>query len=289
VSSGVTWRSLYAEAEQRLGSDVDARRIVERASGNEGAAFHTGLDEHVSVRALAFFDGMVERRAAGEPLQYVLGVWGFRTLDLYVDRRVLIPRPETEVVVEVGLAELAELAALRPRQRRHPVVVDLGTGSGAIALSFAAEGPADIEVWGTDRSADALAVARANLAGLGRAAARVRLVEGWWYDALPAALRGRVGVIVSNPPYVADSDDLPAEVADWEPESALLAGPSGMEQIAEVVKEAPVWLDRPGVLVVELAPHQADDAVALAYDSGFTEAFARPDLTGRVRVLVARV
>ena len=275
-----TWRTLYAEAVERLGSDVDARRIVERASGEP---YPLALDEPVSVRALAFFDGMVERRAAGEPLQYVLGVWGFRTLDLYVDRRVLIPRPETEIVVEVGLAELTAL------QPRHPVVVDLGTGSGAIALSFAAEGPVDAQVWGTDRSLDALAVARANLAGLGRAAARVRLVDGWWYEALPALLRGRVSLIVSNPPYVADSDDLPAEVADWEPESALLAGPSGMEQITEVVKEAPVWLDRPGALVVEVAPHQGDDAVALAYDSGFTEAFVKPDLTGRVRVLVARV
>lgn len=283
MSDGLTWRQLHQEAAERLGSDVEARRIVERASGNDGAAFHTGLDEPVSVRALAFFDGMVERRMAGEPLQYVLGVWGFRTLDLYVDRRVLIPRPETEVVVEVGLAEPAL------REARHPMVVDLGTGSGAIALSFAAEGPDGTQVWATDRSPDALAVARANLAGLGRAATRVRLVEGWWYEALPAALRARVSLIVANPPYVADSDDLPAEVADWEPESALLAGPTGMEQIAEVVKEAPVWLDRPGALVVELAPHQGDDAVALAYDSGFTEAFTTPDLTGRVRVLVARV
>lgn len=278
-----TWRLLYVEAERRLGSEVDARRIVERASGYAGTEFRTHLDEPVSLRALAFFDGMVERREAGEPLQYVLGVWGFRTLELYVDRRVLIPRPETEVVVEVGLAEPAL------RSARHPVIVDLGTGSGAIALAFAVEGPPEAEVWGTDRSADALAVARANLAGLGRAAGRVRLAEGWWYEALPASLRGRVTLLVSNPPYVAESDDLPAEVADWEPEGALLAGPTGMEQIAEVVKEAPVWLDRPGALVVELAPHQGEEAVALAFDAGFTEAEVRPDLTGRVRVLVARV
>ena len=280
--SGVTWRTLYAEATQRLGSDVDARRIVERASGHDGAAFHGGLDEPVSVRALAFFDGMVERRAAGEPLQYVLGVWGFRLLDLYVDQRVLIPRPETEVVVDVGLAELRRLDA------GEPVVVDLGTGSGAIGLSFAKEVPG-VQVWATDRSADALAVARANLAGLGRAATTVRLVEGWWYEALPTVMRGRIDLVVSNPPYVAHSDDLPAEVADWEPELALLAGPTGMEQIAEVVKEAPVWLDRPGALVVEIAPHQGDDAVQLAYDAGFTEALVQADLTGRVRVLVARV
>ena len=191
AADGLTWRTLYREAGERLGSDIDARRIVERASGNAGAAFHTGLDEHVSVRALAFFDGMVERRAAGEPLQYVLGVWGFRLLDLYVDRRVLIPRPETEVVVEVGLEELR---ALRPR---HPVVVDLGTGSGAIALSFAKEAEG-VEVWGTDRSADALAVARANLAGLGRAATRVEPLNVVDLDALIEYIRRAGGV--STPP-----------------------------------------------------------------------------------------
>lgn len=278
----VTWRALLAEAEDRLGSTVDARRIVGRASGHEGPGFHTGLDETVTVRALAFFDGMVERRAKGEPLQYVLGVWGFRQLDLYVDQRVLIPRPETESVVEVALAELGRIGA------DAPVVVDLGTGSGAIALSVAYEAPSS-RVWAVDRSAGALAVARANLAGLGRAGARVRLLEGSWYAPLPPTLRGRVQLIVSNPPYVADSDDLPAEVADWEPAEALLSGPSGLEQVEAVVEGAPAWLARPGVLVVELAPHQAAAAVKLAYEAGFAESEVRPDLAGLSRALVARL
>jgi release factor glutamine methyltransferase len=282
MTGEITWRALLAEAEERLGSAMDARRIVERASGHDGAAFHTGLDEAVTVRALAFFDGMVERRANGEPLQYVLGVWGFRQLDLYVDRRVLIPRPETESVVEVALEELRRIGA------DSPVVVDLGTGSGAIALSVAYEAPAS-HVWAVDQSAGALAVARANLAGLGRVGARVRLLEGSWYEPLPPTLRGRVHLIVSNPPYVADSDDLPAEVADWEPAEALMSGPSGLEQVEAVVEEAPAWLARPGALVVELAPHQADAAVKLAYDAGFVEAEVRPDLAGLVRALVARL
>src|SRR5688500_2404619 len=153
---------------------------------------------------------MVERRAAGEPLQYVLGAWGFRSLDLYVDRRVLIPRPETEQVVEVALAELRALGAAKP------LVVDLGTGSGAIALSIAPEVPTS-QVWATDASPAALAVARANLAGIGRAAARVRLEHGSWFAALPKLLQGRVDMVISNPPYVADGDTLPPEVADWEP------------------------------------------------------------------------
>lgn len=225
----------------------------------------------------------MERRLAGEPLQYVLGVWGFRRLDLVVDRRVLIPRPETEVVVEVALEELAR------QEAGEPLAVDLGTGSGAIALSLALEVPR-ARVWGTDRSPEALAVARANLAGMGsRVAPRVRLVEGDWYDALPGELRGRVDLIVSNPPYVAAVDPLPAEVAEWEPAGALVAGPTGLEDVTRIVAAARSWLRRPGAVVVEIAPHQAEAAAGLAADAGFDEVQVRPDLAGRLRVLVARV
>ncbi|HEV7887489.1 MAG TPA: peptide chain release factor N(5)-glutamine methyltransferase [Acidimicrobiales bacterium] len=276
------WRELLDEATQRLGSKLDARRIVERAGGFEGAGFHAGLDQPVTTRALAFFDSMVERRAGGEPLQYVLGAWGFRSLDLYVDRRVLIPRPETEQVVEVALGELRRLAPAAP------IVVDLGTGSGAIALSVATE-VVEAQVWATDASPDALAVARANLAGIGRAGARVRLEEGSWFDALPGLLQGRIDLVVSNPPYVADRDELPAEVADWEPAAALFSGPTGLEQVGEILAAAPRWLARPGAAVIEIAPHQADEAVGLAYAAGFSDAEVQPDLAGRPRALVARV
>jgi release factor glutamine methyltransferase len=227
---------------------------------------------------------MVERRESGEPLQYAVGRWGFRHLDLLVDHRVLIPRPETETVVGVALDELKSLGPA-------PTVVDLGTGSGAIALSVAREVP-DAHVWATDVSADALAVARANLAGLGgRAAPRVRLVEGSWFRALPPLLRGHVHVIVSNPPYVSEAEvaDLPPEVARWEPMSALIAGPTGLEQIEQIVAEAPAWLTRPGALVVEIAPHQVDAAEALARDAGFVDVDVRPDLVGRPRALVGRI
>lgn len=275
------WRELLHEAAERLGSKLDAKRIVERAGGFEGP-FHAGLEDPVTTRALAYFDSMVERRAAGEPLQYVLGSWGFRTLDLYVDRRVLIPRPETEQVVEVALAELRTLEA------ENPTVVDLGTGSGAIALSVAVEAPT-AHVWATDASEDALAVARANLAGIGRAGARVRLEHGSWFAALPGLLQGRIDLVVSNPPYVADDEELPAEVVDWEPAAALFGGPTGLEQVAEILGAATLWLARPAAAVIEIAPHQADGAVALAYESGFLEAKVMPDLAGRPRALVARI
>jgi release factor glutamine methyltransferase len=278
----LTWRHLYSLAIERLGSDIEARRIVERASGREGPDWLLTLDEPVPKRAVPFFDDMVERRAAGEPLQYVLRRWGFRTLDLLVDRRVLIPRPETEVVVEVAIRELRRIDS------RRPLVADLGTGSGAIALAIAVEVP-DAHVWATDASQDALAVARANLAGVGSpAAVRVRLMQGRWFDALPAAFRGQFDVVVSNPPYIAEGEVLPAEVADWEPRNALVAGPAGTEAIADIVAGAGSWLSPVGAVVVEIAPHQSDDVQALARDAGFGDVEVRPDLNGRPRVLVAR-
>lgn len=277
-----TWRELLHGTRGALGDAIDARRIAERSSGWTIAELTTHLDEPVPERVRRFHDAMVERRAAGEPLQYVLGEWGFRTLDLYVDRRVLIPRPETETVVEVALGEL------RRMERIAPVIVDLGTGSGAIALSCAVE-VRDAEVWATDASADALAVARANLAGQGgNVASRIRLVEGDWFAALPEALRGTIAVVVSNPPYIADDEVLPADVAVWEPADALRAGPTGLEDIARIVGEAPDWLARPGALVVELAPDQADRVIALAQSAGASDAVVVPDLTGRPRALVAR-
>jgi release factor glutamine methyltransferase len=260
---------------------VDARRIVEQAMTGP---WPLGLSEPVSGRARPYFEQMVARRRAGEPLQYVLGRWGFRQLDLLVDRRVLIPRPETEQVVAAALDSLADLPG------ENLVLVDLGTGSGAIALSLALEGKRG-QVWGTDASSDALAVARANLAGMGgRAAARVRLVEGAWWSALPASLRGQVALAVSNPPYISSAEmaTLPAEVAQWEPASALDAGPTGLEAIADILAEAGEWLARPGVLVLELAPHQSEAAIELARAAGFESVRVEPDLAGRDRALVAR-
>ncbi len=280
--SETTWRQLLRYATERLESASEARWLVERASGFDANDFALGLDEPVSTRAHAFFHAMLDRRAEGEPLQYVVGRWGFRQLDLLVDRRVLIPRPETETVVEVALGELRALGAA-------PKVVDLGTGSGAIAFSIAVESR-DAQVVGTDASPEALAVAQANLSGIGTlAAARVRLVEGPWFAAVPGTWRGRVQLIVSNPPYIGDGEMLEPDVARWEPAGALRAGPTGLEDIATIVAEAPGWLARPGALVVELAPHQAGVVLEMAHDAGFDAAEVRPDLAGRARVLVARV
>lgn len=284
----VTWRELLAGAAARLAvagmpsPGIDARRIVEQASGREGAAHQLALDEPATVGEVVALDAMVARRAKGEPLQYVVGRWAFRTLDLLVDRRVLIPRPETEMVVEHALAELDRQAG------RPPVtVVDLGTGSGAIALSIAAERLL-AAVWAVEVSPDAVAVARANLAGLGRAAARVSVSEGSWFEPLPADLCGAIDLVVSNPPYVAAGDELPPEVAGWEPTGALVAGPTGLEAIERIVTDVRRWLAPHGALVVEIGDTQAGAAASLARAAGFAETEIRPDLTGRPRALIAR-
>jgi len=275
------WRALYYLAADRLGDHQVARWFLEEASGG---AWPAVLDEQAPAAGSSRFISMVERRCSGEPVQYVLGHWAFRHLDLLVDRRVLIPRPETEVVVGVALGELN-------RQEAEPAVaVDLGTGSGAIALSLVAENTR-VEVWATDVSQDALAVASANLAGAGAlTAGRVRLVGGDWWSALPDELAGTVSLTVTNPPYIAE-DELPAlseEVAAWEPFGALVAGPSGLEALEAILVEAPRWL-RPGsALVAEIAPHRASAALALAREAGFGEALVHQDLAGRDRVLVAR-
>ena len=290
----VCWRSLFDEARQRLAGaggvdspDIDARRIVEAAAGAAPAEFEGVLDEPATKRAAAWFYSMLERRGAGEPLQYVVGSWSFRTLDLMVDRRVLIPRPETEVVAGFAADEVASRSAA-PGGDREVIVADLGTGSGAIALSVAAECPA-ARVYATDVSADALAVASANLAGLGRAAARVTLHEGDWFEALPDALRGSIDVVVSNPPYIGTGEELPPVVADWEPPVALWSGPTGREAVEQVIGGASSWLRPSGSLVLEVASHRAQETAQMAAEGGFVDVRVERDLAGLERVVIGRL
>jgi release factor glutamine methyltransferase len=277
----LTVRLLWAQTSEVLGERHEARWLCEEAVALDGDQFVDALDEPVTERMVAHLDSMVARYRAGEPLQYVLGRWGFRHLDLAIDRRVLIPRPETELVAGVAI----ELATAVPAPR---LVADLGTGSGAIGLSLAAELPlVGTTVWITDSSADALAVARANLAGIGRAARNVRLGLGPWFDALPAG--ERFDVIVSNPPYVADeSPDLTEAVRQWEPAGALFAGHDGLDDIRQLIAGAPAHLVDGGWLVLEIGADQGDAVRDLLSHAGCVELEIRRDLAGHDRIAVGR-
>jgi len=290
--TGPTRRDLVAELAEVVGAPHEARFIVDEVLG-------LGPLDADTVAAARH---MAARRAAGEPLQYVFGHWPFRSLDLLVDQRVLIPRPETEQVVEVALAEARRLGRDGGASGNGGLVaVDAGTGIGAIALALATElgRPALREVWATDTSADALTVAAANLAAQ-RAdrvdvLPRVELVEGSWLGPLPASLRGAVDLVVSNPPYVAEGEwaGLAAEVRA-EPRQALVAGPAsdgtpGLADVEALLVQALEWLARPGTAVIELAPHQAGAGVALARRLGFDDVRVESDLARRPRALVARL
>ena len=273
--------------------DAEARWLIEEVSGMDAAEQVLSRAATATRHAARALDELLARRATGEPLQYVLGAWSFCGLDLLVDPRVLIPRPETEVVATTAIREVERLGERVGRTDpwsgalTHYAVADLGTGSGAIALALADSLP-DAEIWATDASHDALHVARANVAGSGTVGARVRVAHGAWFAALPEELRGRLLLVVSNPPYVAADEALPPVVADWEPAGALVSGPTGLEAIEALIDEAPEWLDPAGSLVIELAPHQAATARARAVSRGFAEARVLHDLAGRERVLVAR-
>ncbi len=278
----ITWGALWNETSERI-ARPQARWICEVASGLDRDEFLAQLGQPATERGVAHLDAMLARLATGEPLQYVLGRWGFRNLDLMIDRRVLIPRSETETVVEVAL----QLARSMPR----PIIcADLGTGSGAIGLSLASELPLDgVTVWMTDRSSDALDVARANAAGVGRSSANVHLAHGHWFDALPTDLAGRLALVVSNPPYVGDDDvDLEPAVRQWEPAVALFGGPDGLDEIRHLAGQAPRWLCPGGWLVVEIGSAQGPHVVELLSAAGLDEVEIRTDLTGRDRVAVAR-
>jgi release factor glutamine methyltransferase len=286
----VTWRELWEETAAALGERPQARWICETASGLFGDEFLEGLDERATERMVAQLDAMVARYRAGEPLQYVLGHWSFRRLDLFVDRRVLIPRPETELVAELAIERARAATRRDPAVPRTPIVVaDLGTGSGAIGLSLAAELPiSGVTVWLTDASADALAVARANAAGLGRAASNVRVAEGSWFGALPDELRGRLDVVVANPPYIAEGDpDVASAVDEWEPPAALYAGPDGLADIRTIAAGATEWLRPGGALVLEIGHRQGAAVTEILAAAGLAPVEIRQDLAGLDRIAVA--
>jgi release factor glutamine methyltransferase len=251
---------------------LDAERLLGHAVGLDRIGLYMHLHRPLSAAEVERARGLVARRGAHEPLQYVLGEWGFRRLTLGVDPRALIPRPETETVVERCLAAIEELD--------EPCVLDVGTGTGAIALAIADEHP-DARVTGIDVSEEALALARENAARTGLA------VELRLHD-LFAGLPGRDwDLVVSNPPYVRTEElgRLASEVVEWEPEVALVA----QGQTEALVREAALVLRPGGALVLETHDDGAVAVATLLADHGYREIAVTEDLAGRQRVVEGRI
>jgi release factor glutamine methyltransferase len=272
IESGAPLRDALRDAVQALeaaGVDdarLDAELLLAAALDSGRADLYASSERELDPNGAAAFSAMVERRARREPVAYILGRAYFRQLELQVDGRVLIPRPETELLVDLA----------RDRQR----VLDVGTGSGAVALAIASE-RTGARVTGIDSSPDAIDVARSNAARLGIAAEFLiaDLVVGGPYD-----------LIVSNPPYVRDADlpSLQPEISLYEPRDALAGGPDGLDVIRDLVAAAAGVLVRGGTLAIEVGQGQSRSVEGLFERAGLSQVVTTRDLAGIPRVVKGR-
>ncbi len=249
---------------------LDAEILLCEALSLPRTALYAAPEAEVGPEGLARFLKHIAERERGRPVAYVLGRREFWSLDLTINEHVLVPRPETELLVETALAHLAGLQA--------PVVVDLGTGSGAIALAIASERP-DAHVTATDTSAEALAVAALNARRLGLR--NVTFKRGEWLQALPGQA---ADLIVSNPPYLHEDDPLLEEAPlAFEPRAALAAGPEGLDALAQIIAAAPDCLRSGGRVLLEHGAGQGEAVRALLVAAGFDGVRTLRDLAGHER------
>ncbi|MGZ4187695.1 MAG: peptide chain release factor N(5)-glutamine methyltransferase [Solirubrobacteraceae bacterium] len=270
TASAVRVREAIADGTMALAAaDVDTPRLaaellLAEALGVDRARLVLDSESALSPGSLETFEALLLRRVAREPVAYILGRRDFRRITLAVDRRVLIPRPETELLVEVGLG--------LPGGVR---VADVGTGSGAVALALKDERP-DLDVVGSDLNEDAVAVARDNASRLGLAASFVvgDLLEGL----------GRVDTVLANLPYVASGASLAPEISEWEPAGALFAGPDGLDVIRRLVLQ----VSGVAVVALEVGFDQGDAVASLLSAAGFASVERLRDLAWHERVIVGR-
>lgn len=277
MSEALSWTTDYFTRKSVENPRRSAEWLLSAATGLSRLELYAHFDRPLTPEERATFRASIERRATGEPLQYVTGEVPFRHLVLHVRPGVFIPRPETEVVVDTVLECLDRSDA------DHPLVADLCTGSGAIAVSIAYE-RVRARVHATEIVPATAEVARGNALHTG-VSERVTILEGDLFAPLPASLRGKLDVVVSNPPYIptADLADLPAEVAGFEPRVALDGGADGLDVVRRIAEEAVGWLRPGGVLVMETDTSCAKEA-ARVLSRWYEEIEVRQDLTGRDRI-----
>jgi release factor glutamine methyltransferase len=273
----IRWTETYLAQKGLTEPRLNAELLLCGVLGLKRLDLYLQFDRPLRADELAEFKARLRRRTQREPLQYIEGVAAFRRLELRVDRRVLIPRPETELLVGEVLAWAGDREGLE--------VLDVGTGSGAIALSLAQEGRF-ARVVATDVSLDALEVARANAISA-QLEDRVEFVAGSLFEPI---LAQRFDIIVSNPPYVGEAErhDLEPEVVDWEPHGALFAGLDGLSVIRDLAGGASSMLRPGGLLAIEVGSTQAVTVSRLLHETGwFAGVRVRQDYTGRERFLLA--
>ena len=257
---------------------TEARRLLASLTGQPLTWFMAHGDDPADPNTATQFQTLAERRRAGEPLAYLLGQQEFYGRPFAVSPAVLIPRADTETLVETALEQLT---LLHQQRRAVPLsLLELGTGSGIIAITLALEAP-DTEVHTVERSPEALAVARQNAKALG--ADHIHWHAGSWWQAL--ASPRRFDLIVSNPPYIAANDHhLQQGDLRFEPPQALAAGPDGLDDLRIIIGGAPTHLNPGGWLLLEHGYDQEAPVQALLRDAGFAEVFTRRDLAGQPRV-----
>lgn len=278
VREALAWTAEYLASKDDPSPRTSAEWLLSAATGLARLELYTHSDRPLSVDERTRLREGVTRRAEGEPLQYVTGEMPFRHLVVRVEPGVLIPRPETEVLVDVGFQAIKDVVS--------PIVLDLCCGSGCIALSIAHEVPS-AEVWATDVSASACECTRGN-AKRTRLGDRVHVAEGDLFEGLPDEMQGGFDLILANPPYIPSKElaSLPTEVGRFEPGLALDGGPDGLSVARRIWSEARGWLRPGGTIALELhemrVPAAAEEVVEY-----YEEVRVLPDLTGKDRVLVA--
>jgi release factor glutamine methyltransferase len=286
----VTPQALLAAARQQLvqtlglpadEARVDAQTLLRHALGVSRAWLIAHADQVLDTKEVARFEYLLQHRLQGEPVAYILGNREFYGLDFSVAPGVLIPRPDTETLVEAALRLIPETSA--GEQKGLLRILDLGTGSGAIAIAIAVNRPEAV-VTAVDQSEAAVTIARQNAEKLG--ITNLRLLQSDWFSALE---NEHFNIIVSNPPYIADADPhLSQGDLRFEPVSALASGPDGLNDIRQIVAAAPAHLERGGYLLLEHGYDQAERVAGLLKAAGFTEIGHATDLAGIQRVTLGR-
>ncbi len=278
------WTREYLGRKGDEHARLSAEWLLSAATGKDRTGLYMAFDEPLSADELTKMHGFVARRAKGEPLQYITGKTSFRFIEVACREGVLIPRPETELLVDAALEGVDAAAAMSPVR-----VLEVGCGTGCVSCAIASERPGTL-VTATDISPVAAALARENCEALGLADA-VDVVECDLVSGVPTELMGQFAVLVSNPPYIPDAvmQRLPAEVADFEPELALAGGADGLDVYRRLLAAAPSVLMPGGLMAVELHEECLDAAADLAREQGgWKSVEVRRDLTGRPRFVVAR-